>query len=93
MGVPVVSLAGNAHASRVGLSLLRSMGLEGLCAETVEGYVETAVSLAGDRARLASLRRSLRSRVAGSVLCDAAGACRRVESAYRGMWERACRGS
>ena len=93
MGVPVVSLAGEAHASRVGLSLLRSVGLEALCAQTVEGYVESAVSLARDRDRLASLRRGLRARVARSPLCDAAAACARVESAYRGLWEAACRGS
>ncbi len=92
MGVPVVTVAGGAHASRVGLSLLRAVGLENLCAPTVEAFVESAVLLARDREQLASLRGGLRDRVARSPLCDAAGACRRVESAYRSLWSSACGG-
>ncbi|HRQ74234.1 MAG TPA: hypothetical protein PLU35_14510, partial [Phycisphaerales bacterium] len=91
MGVPVVTVGGGVHASRVGLSLLRAVGLEDLCAPTVEAFVEAAVSLARDGDRLA-VRRGLRERVAGSPLCDAEGACRRVESAYRSLWEGACGG-
>lgn len=71
MGVPVVSLIGQTHASRVAKSILSSTGLEEFIAHTPEQYATIAASLASDRARLATLRRTLRERVAQSPLCDA----------------------
>ena len=44
MGVPVVTCAGEIHASRVGVSLLSGIGLDELIASSMEGYVETAIS-------------------------------------------------
>jgi protein O-GlcNAc transferase len=90
MGVPVVTLRGDRHASRVGASLLTQVGLTDLIADSVEAYVETAVALAGDPARLADLRHSLRPRMAASPLCDAAGFARKIEQSYRTMWRRWC---
>jgi hypothetical protein len=49
MGVPVVTLAGDRHSGRVGLSLLGKLGLDDLAASSPEDYVERAVALAGDR--------------------------------------------
>jgi protein O-GlcNAc transferase len=90
MGVPVVTLRGDRHAGRVGASLLTRVGLTDLIADSVEAYVATTVALAGNPARLADLRRSLRPRMAASSLCDAAGFARKVEDAYRTMWVRWC---
>jgi protein O-GlcNAc transferase len=90
MGVPVVALRGDRHAGRVGASLLTQIGLADLIADSVEVYVETAVALAGNPARLSELRRSLRPRMAASPLCDAAGFARKIEHAYRTMWQRWC---
>jgi len=71
MGVPVVSLIGDRFAGRMGLSFLTSAGAPELAAADVAGYVDTAVALAGDPARLAALRAGLRARMAASALCDA----------------------
>jgi protein O-GlcNAc transferase len=90
MGVPVVTLRGDRHASRVGASLLTQIGLTDLIADSVEAYVETAVALAGNTARLADLRDVLRPRMAASPLCDAAGFARKIEQAYRTMWRHWC---
>ncbi|MBL0926372.1 MAG: tetratricopeptide repeat protein [Phycisphaerales bacterium] len=73
MGVPVVSLVGATHASRVGLSLLTNVGLQDLAVPDEAAYIRAAASLAGDPTRLADLRRSLRARLLASPLCDAAG--------------------
>ncbi len=88
MGVPVVTLRGDRHAGRVGASLLTQLRLTDLIAGSAEEYVEIAASLAGDPARLADLRRSLRPRMAASSLCDAPAFARKVEAAYRTMWRR-----
>lgn len=90
MGVPVVSLAGNAVPSRGGASLLHSAGLDELIAQTPDEYVEIAASLAGDVARLAALRSTLRDRMERSPLMDAARFTSNLESAYRGMWQTWC---
>jgi predicted O-linked N-acetylglucosamine transferase (SPINDLY family) len=90
MGVPVVTLRGGHHAGRVGASLLTQIGLSHLIADSIEAYVETAVALAGDPARLTELRLSLRARMAASPLCDAPAFARDIEHAYRTMWQRWC---
>lgn len=90
MGVPVVSLAGDRHASRVGASLLAAAGLPELVARSEDEYVEIAAGLARDRARLASLRASLRDRVRTSALGNAPAFAQRFESMIRGWWREAC---
>jgi predicted O-linked N-acetylglucosamine transferase (SPINDLY family) len=90
MGVPVVTLAGNAHVSRVGVSLLSNVGVPELIADSQEKYVRLASDLAHDPARLSSLRSTLRQRMAQSPLMDAPRFARNVEAAYRQMWRTWC---
>ena len=85
MGVPVITLAGNVHVSRVGVSLLNVVGLGELVARDADEYVRHASQLAGDLDRIATLRSSLRQRMRASPLMDAAGFTRRLEEAYRQM--------
>jgi predicted O-linked N-acetylglucosamine transferase (SPINDLY family) len=83
MGVPVVSLAGDRHASRVGASLLTAVGLQELIANSREEYVNIAAKLAGDLDRLAEIRSALRERMRESPLLDHAGFTRELEKFYR----------
>ena len=92
MGVPVITLAGDRHVSRVSASLLTRVGLSDLIARTPERYVTLGKELAGDRARLARLHGSLRERMESSALRDENGQTRMVESAFRTMWRRWCEG-
>jgi protein O-GlcNAc transferase len=85
-GVPVVTFRGDRWAGRQSTSILRAGGLEAFVADDVDGFVELAVSLAGDPAtpsRLAGLRRGMRARIAASPLCDTAAFARSMEDAYR----------
>jgi predicted O-linked N-acetylglucosamine transferase (SPINDLY family) len=97
MGVPVVTLAGNTFVRRSGASLLTAVGLppsagsgQGLIAQTENEYVRLAVELATDLPRLAALRRGLRGRMAASPLCDGRAFARKLEAAYRHMWQDWC---
>lgn len=86
MGVPVVTLLGDRHSGRVGASLLIQLGMPELVCDSVDTYVQTAVELALDPQRLASLRASLRERMQASPLLDHAGFTRKLEAAYRDVW-------
>ncbi len=88
MGVPVVSLAGLGHASRVGASLLNTVGLGELLAETGDEYVKTVVDLAADVPRLIRLRQNLRRLMTASPLMDQQGFVTALEAEYRLMWRR-----
>jgi predicted O-linked N-acetylglucosamine transferase (SPINDLY family) len=90
MSVPVVTRAGQTHASRVGVSLLSNVGHPEWIADSPEGYVRIAVELAGDLPRLAGLRATLRGRMQASPLTDAPGFARDIEAAYRTMWRTWC---
>lgn len=70
MGVPVITRPGQTFAARHSLSHLSNVGLTETLADSDEGYVDLAVTLASDLTRLAGLRSELRGRVAASPLCD-----------------------
>lgn len=90
MGVPVITLAGDRHAGRVGVSLLHGIGLDELIAGSLDDYRRVANELSGDRGRLAAYRSALRTRMRNAPLTDAAGFARDIETAYRDMWRKWC---
>jgi protein O-GlcNAc transferase len=92
MGVPVITLTGPSHVSRVGLSLLTTVGLPDLIAPTPEEYIRIATALANDLPRLTDLRQTLRQRMRTSPLMDGPSFTRDMESAYRQMWQTWCEG-
>lgn len=87
MGVPVITLAGRTHVSRVGVSLLHAVGLEDLIALTPEEYISKAVVIARDQGRLKELREDLRQLVSRSSLMDARGVTKELEDAFISMLE------
>ncbi len=90
MGLPVITLCGQSAASRVGLSILSHLGLADLAANNTEDYKMIALALANDRARLAMLRDSMRSRLEATGLLDGASLCLEVRTAFRNMWRTWC---
>jgi predicted O-linked N-acetylglucosamine transferase (SPINDLY family) len=84
-GVPVVTLPGEAFASRVAASLLRAVALPQLIADSVEGYASLALDLARSPARLGAIRQQLAQSRLGSELFDTPGYARRLEAAYVAM--------
>jgi predicted O-linked N-acetylglucosamine transferase (SPINDLY family) len=87
MGVPVITLAGPSHVSRVGASILTHAGLSDWIAATPQRFVELATALARRGPRAAADRSSLRDRLRASPVCDARGFTAVLEQAYRSMWE------
>jgi predicted O-linked N-acetylglucosamine transferase (SPINDLY family) len=90
MGSPVVTLAGDRHSGRVGVSILKAVGLEELIADDDDDYVRKAVELASDRQRLGEYRKTMRDRLCASSLLDGKDLARSMESTYRIMWVDWC---
>lgn len=70
MGVPVVSLVGEAFHQRISYSALMQCGLDELCTFTHEEFVERAVALVDEREKLSAWRTGLREILRASPLCD-----------------------
>lgn len=68
MGVPVVSLVGDAVVGRMGLSIMANLGAEQWIAEDDEQYVEKAVNLAADRSFLRRFKLEARTKYKASPL-------------------------
>jgi protein O-GlcNAc transferase len=86
MGVPVLTLAGATHVSRVGASILHRVGLGDLVTHDEAAFVACARALADDRERLRELRTRLRERLRASPLMNAPGFTAEVEEAFLEMW-------
>lgn len=82
MGVPVVTRAGEAHLSRVGLSLLQAVGHPELIATSEAEYIELAVALAKNLEQLTVLRMKLRADMQASPILNQADFIHALESAY-----------
>lgn len=90
MGVPVITLPGGMHASRISASVLSQVGLSSLTAESAKQYIRLATGLAADVPRLVELRKSLRDRMKQSPLMAGIQFARDVEREYRRLWQRWC---
>lgn len=67
-------------------------GLGHLVAKNEDEYVQLSVDLASDVTALSKLRMSLRDLMAGSPVCNGPSFAVALESAYRNMWEKYCKG-
>lgn len=90
MGVPIVTLRGDRHATRVGASLLANVALGDLIATSEDMYMQIASGLASDIATLDGLRTELRGRLTNSTLVDSGRLAKEIESVYRQMWRVWC---
>lgn len=86
MGVPVVTLSGRTHASRMGASILGAAGLESWITGSQDEYVRIAAELASDADTLARQRAELRQRLKASPLMDAPRFASELEAAYTAIW-------
>lgn len=90
MGVPVVTLAGDSHVSRVGVSLLQTVGLPGWIARDDKDYIRIAATAADNLVKLGELRTALRSDMRASALLDHAAQASRFGETLRTLWQNWC---
>ena len=88
MSVPVITLEGDRVAARMTASLVSAIGHAEWIAASEADYVDKVISLARDTRGRQELRRTQRSQMAHSPLCDAAGLACALEEAYESMFDR-----
>jgi predicted O-linked N-acetylglucosamine transferase (SPINDLY family) len=84
MGVPVASLAGGTHASRMGASILGAAGLADWVARSEAELVALCVRRAGELDALAALRAGLREQLRATPLLDEPAFARAFEALIEG---------
>ena len=82
MGVPVISLYGQRHGTRFGLSMLKNVGLDELAVDSYNEYIKRAVMLAGDWELLKILRKNLRPMMKKSPLMNSTAYVREIQDAF-----------
>ena len=87
-GVPVVTCAGEAFASRMAGSLLNAVGLPELITYSMEEYEALALKRATTPGMLAEIRERLARNRTTYPLFDTDRFRRYIEAAYVTMWER-----
>lgn len=88
VGLPVLTLQGQAFAGRVASSLLTAAGMPELITHSADEYEALAVELARDPARLVALRERLIAQRDTCALFDTPRLARDIERAYEAMMER-----
>lgn len=94
MGVPTLTLAGEAAATLTGPGVLAYVDLQNWVAYSNEDLIQKAKQFAGDIEGLSELRRGLRQRFASSDFGPdkADQVASDIRRAFRLMWERHCAG-
>jgi len=92
VGLPVLTCAGGTFSSRVGASLLTACDLPELITTSPRDYLDLALALSADPARLAALRQRLQNTRLQVPLFDTERFTRHIERAYDMAWERFERG-
>lgn len=87
MGVPVVTYGDGSHGGSFGVSLLKNIGLDFACAESLDEYVDKAVVLAQDIGLVNALHLGLREMMKASPVMDTNMYMQDLELAYRNIWE------
>jgi predicted O-linked N-acetylglucosamine transferase (SPINDLY family) len=88
MGVPLVTIIGNAFAGRVAASLLKTMDLGELITHSVDEYEKISVDLAINQERLKRVKEKLNANIQASPLFNSDMFARNIEKAYELMYER-----
>jgi predicted O-linked N-acetylglucosamine transferase (SPINDLY family) len=91
-GLPVLTCLGGSFAGRVAASLLKTIGLQELVADSLSSYEALALKLAREPERLAALNDKLRYNRDASAVFDTSRFTRHLETAFMMMWQRHQRG-
>ena len=90
MGVPTITLLGNAHAGRVSASLLTAVRRSGLVASSEQDYIKLATKHAQGGLHPLESRKNLREQLLSSSLTDEKSYAKKLKSVFISLWKSWC---
>ena len=90
MGVPTLTLAGEAPPSRSGATILNQWGLNAFIATTIEDFLEKGRYWAQHVEELAVIRLGMRARFDSSAMGQPESFAANLDASLRAMWQRWC---
>ncbi|MBR1645298.1 MAG: hypothetical protein IJ685_00830 [Selenomonadaceae bacterium] len=90
MGVPVVTLRGKTHGSRLSASILTAADMAELIAHSPMDYIKKAAQLARRKELVAAYHVGLREHMQKSALMNSENYIRNLEKIYRKVWQDYC---
>lgn len=90
MGVPTITLLGNAHAGRVSASLLTAVGRSDFVASNEQDYITLATKHAQSGLHSLESRNALREQLLSSSLTDGKSYAKKLESVFISLWKSWC---
>ncbi|WP_189400599.1 O-linked N-acetylglucosamine transferase, SPINDLY family protein [Arenicella chitinivorans] len=90
MGVPVISMVGQTHASRVSASILERINLGGMATKSVTDFAQRVLEFSELGENTLEARQSLRTRMQNSALMNTPQFGREFGNALRGKWQLWC---
>ncbi len=91
-GLPLLTMLGGSFPSRVAASLLTTLGMPELIAESLEDYEAKALYWATHPEALEAIQQSMRDKLPGNPLFDSVRQARALEAAYQVMASKYQRG-
>lgn len=88
MGVPVITMEGTIHHSRVATSILKSLNMDFCIAKDEKDFVRKGVKLSNDLTKLTILRKDLRNNLKNSLLGDGKAFTKNIETEYEKMFSK-----
>ena len=87
MGLPVLTMKGNAYPSRMAASILNAVHLNELITNNHKEYESLAIELALNKKQLKQIKEKLNTNLETAPLFDTAKFTKNIESAYQQMYE------
>jgi protein O-GlcNAc transferase len=90
MGVPTLTMAGDAVATRTGACIMSHLGLQRMIAHNAEEFVKEGVYWSKNLDELAAIRMSLRNRLQDSTISKPSLIADSLNKAFHQIWARWC---
>lgn len=90
MGVPTLTMAGDAVATRTGACIMSHLGLQRMIAHDAEEFVKEGVYWSKHMDELAAIRMSLRNRLQDSTISNPSLIADSINKAFHQIWARWC---
>ncbi|KPA15717.1 TPR repeat-containing protein [Candidatus Magnetomorum sp. HK-1] len=90
MGIPILTLKGNKHSSRIGQCLMNALDMPEWIADDHDSFVEKAHRFSQDFNKLNKIRAYLRNQILKAKISNKQTYAQSLENTFRNIWQHWC---